>query len=153
MKSVVRQGGSVKIFIIAGVVLALIALGVLYGVKRLAMNDQTPPMVVPSETEGPQGDEDTDSGVGQSQGQSSDEGQVQDGLGQIEGSNGSVGEGGDSSSGGNESLPGDSTDSSQLDSGGVANLPQSGPSEGISALGLGVLVASFVAYRRSLRHL
>src|SRR5690606_38912888 len=51
MKSTVRQGGSVKVFIIVGVILALVALGVLYGVNRFATNDQTPPLEVPERSD------------------------------------------------------------------------------------------------------
>lgn len=51
MRNTARQGGSTAIFVIFGVVLVVLALGSLYGVRRFAMNDQTPPMVVPQETE------------------------------------------------------------------------------------------------------
>ena len=46
MNSKTRQSGSTVVFIICAIVLSLIALGVLYGVRRVAMNDQTPPMAL-----------------------------------------------------------------------------------------------------------
>ncbi len=45
-----RQRGSVKVFVIVGLVLTVLAFGTLYGAKRVAMNDQTPPMNVPETT-------------------------------------------------------------------------------------------------------
>lgn len=48
-----RQRGSVKVFVIVGLVLTVLAFGTLYGAKRVAMNDQTPPMNVPETTETP----------------------------------------------------------------------------------------------------
>ena len=51
MRDKTRQSGSTAVFVVCAVVLVLIALGVLYGVRRVAMNDQTPPMTVPESSE------------------------------------------------------------------------------------------------------
>lgn len=51
MQKTARQGGSTAVFVVFGIVLIVLALGSIYGVRRLAMNDQTPPLVVPEETE------------------------------------------------------------------------------------------------------
>ena len=51
MQKAARQGGSTAVFVVFGIVLTVLALGSIYGVRRLAMNDQTPPLVVPEETE------------------------------------------------------------------------------------------------------
>lgn len=60
MQKTARQGGSTAVFVVFGIVLIVLALSSIYGVRRLAMNDQTPPLVVPEETE--------DAGNDQSQG-------------------------------------------------------------------------------------
>lgn len=51
MRDKTRQSGSTAVFVVCAVVLVLIALGVLCGVRRVAMNDQTPPMTVPESSE------------------------------------------------------------------------------------------------------
>ena len=51
MRNRTRQRGSTSVFIVCAIILVLISLAVLYGVRRIAMNDQTPPMVVPENSE------------------------------------------------------------------------------------------------------
>ena len=51
MRNRTRQRGSTSVFIVCAIILVLISLAVLYGVRRIAMNDQTPPMVVPGNSE------------------------------------------------------------------------------------------------------
>lgn len=51
MQKTARQGGSTAVFVVFGIVLIVLALSSIYGVRRLAMNDQTAPLVVPEQTE------------------------------------------------------------------------------------------------------
>ncbi len=91
MRNRTRQRGSTSVFIVCAIILVLISLAVLYGVRRIAMNDQTPPMVVPENSEVddtaggttedeaapessdiPSADESTDSGTSQESQEDSD---------------------------------------------------------------------------------
>lgn len=131
MKNVERQGGSIVGFVIVGVLLVLLALGVFYGVKRFAMNDETPPMTLSGLVDN-QDTKNENSSDGQ---RSGDQG---------------------SNSSNNESSTTDKTNnqdnSTQGSSSGQSgsNLPQSGPAETVStALALTLLTVSVTAYARS----
>ncbi len=158
MKSAVRQGGSVKIFIIVGIVLVLVALGVLYGVKQFAMSDQTPPMVIPADiedSEAPAEDDDVEAPAEDGDVPANEDAVDLPGgvdsspeVDEETGATTDVDEGQTAAEGSSSqpvATPGDSRDDSRL--------PQSGPDQELSALALALVVASFVAYRRSLRHL
>lgn len=152
MYSSAKQGGSIKIFVIVAVILALIALGVLYGVKRVAMSDGTPPMDLPEtsetdtdgDTNGSAGsddrvtDSDTDTDVDTDpSAPSQDDGDSATG--------GVANE--DQSTGQGESAVDDQSSEE------TSELPQTGPAETFAAISLGLVAASAVAYIRSLRHL
>lgn len=146
MKSTVRQGGSVKVFIIAGVILALVALGVLYGVNRFATNDQTPPLEVPERSDAvdeeageqsPGASNDTND-----QQTSSDDGTDPFAPGQSPG---------DSSQ--DQPAASDSPAPSPEVASEASELPQTGPAETFAALTFALIAGSAVAYLRSLRRL
>lgn len=62
-----RHNGSVKVFIIFGVVLVAVTFGVLYGAGQFGKSDQVPPLTAPSDshsTEGETGVKDNDKGSG-----------------------------------------------------------------------------------------
>lgn len=162
-----RQRGSVTLFIIVGVILTLIALGVLFGVKRLAMNDQTPPMVVstqdeskpnteeakPENNQSDKQKEDKDS----SNSQNSSDNKDNTNRSEDQKDNNSVADTGSQSNnsegvdGGSESTESSSSTRSESQAG--EDLPQSGPKENLAAFALAALTMSSVAYVRSLRHL
>lgn len=153
MRNVSRQGGSVKVFIIVGVILTLIALGVLYGTKHFIAGQapitSTPSQEVEEEASQPTAespdasdsnqqsiDSETDNSdeVGGSDSDTSDS--SSSGVAQDDNSSSSSQLGGESS-----------TPSSQ------SYLPQTGPAENMTALAVALITASGVAYVRSLRHL
>lgn len=157
-----RQNGSAKIFITTGVILVLIALGVLYGSKRLAMNDQTPPMqlseqaeeqpAVEQEKADEQNSEKTDTENADSQPAE----QANNDQTQTESDSQTTVSG--SASSNNSDTNTDTPTTSQLaysaDVGAAAtgdDLPETGPAENMTALALAMVTASGVAYVRSLR--
>lgn len=149
-----RQGGSVGVFIIVGIVLTLIALGALYGARHIAMNDQTPPMAIDGVTDG-NGSTDDASKSGQgSEGAGSQESQGTDGQEQggstqtpaPNGQNGTSGQGQTESNG-----TGTTNTNGSGSTGGTGALPRSGAAENLNALVLAVITAASVAFIRSLR--
>ena len=169
MKKVARQSGSVKVFIVVAVVLALVALGVLYGTKRLAMNDQTPPMELPGDmmqTEDGQQDQPSDDDVATDEAEtgadsagngvaeddsatSDDDGEVASGVNTDPDSTGS-GSTEPASDSADEVTGGGDTAGPQVTDG---ELPQTGPADTFAAFSLALVASSVVAYRRSIRHL
>ena len=138
MYSSAKQGGSTKVFVIVAVVLALIALGALYGVKRIAMTDGTPPMDLPEAS-------DTSGGVN-NPGQPAQEDEPTDATDSS--ANQNSGEAAD-----NQSTDQGSPATNSQPAEDASELPQTGPAETFAAISLGVLTASAVAYVRSLRQL
>lgn len=160
MRNMTRQGGSIKIFVIVGVILVLIALGVLYGAKHLMFGDKIPSEVALNQPESsqPQGSSNSEKEDAKKDDQTQqptdnedrkDEDRRDDAVGS------------DSSDSDETSLPGASTSSddegsttdSDSSNSSTETLPQSGPSENMAALALSMIAISGVAYVRSLRHL
>ncbi|OYX42010.1 hypothetical protein B7Y94_04315 [Candidatus Saccharibacteria bacterium 32-49-12] len=141
MRNVVRQGGSVKVFVIVGVILAVLALGVVYGLKRFGMYDGTPPLAVEGidiaqEDSEKKADDQADQEANPDDQPDSD----------AEPSTGATG---------GESVPtppsvADNPPANQND---LASLPQAGPAESVVSLPLALIGASLVAYLRSRRQL
>lgn len=147
-----RQGGSVKVFIIVGVILALIALGVLYSTKRYAMNDQTPPLVVPSDQDGasqPAGDADKSSSDESDADTGHDEDAVSSGDSPRDQTEDKAD---DQSTDHSVSSPGSSSSSSRGGHSAVSDdLPQTGPEGGVAGVILALMTTSAIYYIRSLR--
>jgi cytoskeletal protein RodZ len=149
IRKMTQRSGSVKVFVIVGVILALVSLGVLFGARRLSQNDQTPPMTVPEQTEDQQSD-------GQVVKPSTEDKTADDQQ--------------SSSDSGNDAASTDATDDEAAASTDTSNstdsttqttvpaqtddgLPQTGPAENFAALAAALVAFSAVAYGRSLRHL
>lgn len=147
MRKTFVQGGSVKVFVIVGIILALLALTTLYFVKKNSYSQDVPPMVVPegiadgTDSEKPEKTENQDDST---TGGKDDETKPQDTA------NGSS----DAQSG--DDAKSDSTDqqSSGSDSAATADsLPQTGPSDSlatmIAVIALSVSTAAYVRSRAS----
>ena len=154
MRNVVRQGGSVKVFVIVGVVLTLVALGVLYGLKKVSQNDQTPPLMVPGQSETApteSGTKDsTDTSNKDTKDETEDNAATTDTDQKADGdssTSSSSEQGGSASSGTADSATG--ATGSEAD----GSLPQTGPTETFAAVTLALITASAVGYIRSLRRL
>ncbi len=144
MRKADRQGGSVVTFVVVAIVLALLALGALFATKKLAMNDQTPPMVLPesskdnskesknNQNDKAKKDDQTESATSESDKTGSDS----ETLGSFD----------DDSEGQDSGL---GSDSEAYDQG----LPKSGPDSAWTPAILAVVVTSGLAYARSLRYL
>lgn len=144
MRKADRQGGSVVTFVVVAIVLALLALGALFATKKLAMNDQTPPMVLPEsskdnskESKNNQNDKAKEDDQTESTASESDKTDVDsEALGSFD----------DDSEGQDSGL---SSDSEAYDQ----DLPKSGPDSAWAPAILAVVVTSGLAYARSLRYL
>ena len=136
-----RKNGSTLVFVICGVLLVLIALGVLYGAKRVAMNDQTPPMELPTSSES------SDKKTDDKNNSSSDTGKTEDKQADKPDSSGSTSSGSSSTS--TDSSSNSSTSASESSTS-ASHLPQTGPEDAVvSMLGLALITASAVAFVRS----
>lgn len=150
-----RQGGSVGVFIIVGIVLTLIALGALYGARHIAMNDQTPPMAIDGVTDGNGSTDDASKsgqgseGAGSQESQGTD-GQEQGGSTQTPAPNGQNSTN-DTSGQGQTGSQGTTSTNGSDSTGSTGTLPRSGAAENLSALVLAVVTAASVAFIRSLR--
>lgn len=180
MRNIVRQGGSVAVFVIVGIILVLIALGVLYGLKQVALKDGTPPMDLPgilggngNESGEPNKDQvrDNDSNNNsndQENGSNQGNDATTDGSADSPNSNnrgddtvtapgddssaGSGGQAGDSSSGTGSGSTGNGPWGTGSREGSASDLPQSGPAEtAAAAVALVAITTSATAYVRSLR--
>lgn len=130
MNKTARQGGSVKVFIVMAIILSLIAFGALYGTRRLAMNDQTPPLAVPESSQN-----------------KPDESQKSDGE-STEKSTAPAQSDKDSKKNQTSTNSGSSSSTSATAG---QKLPQSGPAGSFSAIAFTAMILSVVAYIRSLR--
>ena len=155
MRKTFVQGGSVKVFVIVGIILSIAALAVLYFAGRQAISGQVPPMFVPESSQSDSKDEAKDS-VDSDSDKSKDDATKEEDK--------SVADDQDSDAGKTDEEGGaqDANDStSSQDSGSLSTetkgesataLPQSGPSDGLlQAFAALVLTFSLVAYLRSLR--
>ena len=154
MRKTFVQGGSVKVFVIVGIILSIAALAVLYFAGRQATSGQVPPMFVPESSQSDSKDEVKDS-VGSDSDKSKDATKEEDK---------SVADDQDSDAGktdeeggaqdANDSAPSQDSGSSSTETRGesATALPQSGPSDSLlQAFAALVLTFSLVAYLRSLR--
>lgn len=155
MRNTTRQRGSVGVFVIVGTILVLIALGVLFGVKRLAMNDQTPPLAVSDSGQSSSGDTSSNNkNEGDAGNMPADEAKSDDATPEEDNS----GAQGSTASDPKSSTEASSGSSATSDSGKKTPatneaLPQSGPSENMAAIALAAFTMSSVAYIRSLRRI
>lgn len=128
-----RHNGSVKVFIIFGVVLVAVTLGVLYGAGQFGKSDQVPPLTAPSDSQSTgdeagtkDSDKDSDDTI---KNQPSDDGAMATDTSQDH-----------PSTRGGQSGQGSHTE----------GLPATGPAEDLATgLALALLAASSVAYIRS----
>lgn len=142
MRKTFVQSGSVKVFVIVGVILAALALMALYFVGRNFYADQVPPMVVP------------ESIVEQNDADISDE--AQNGPAIDDEGTASDSEGSQTSDSGDQSAQSNTTSGEAAGSSPVSsdNLPQTGPSDDMAtALALVALTVSTASYVGSVRHL
>ena len=155
MRKTFVQGGSVKVFVIVGIILSIVALAVLYFAGRQATSGQVPPMFVPESSQ-------SDSKDGAKESVDSDSDKSKDDATKEEDK--SVADDQDSDAGKTDEEGGaqDANDSaSSQDSGSSSTetkgesataLPQSGPNDSLlQAFAALVLTFSLVAYLRSLR--
>jgi len=154
MRNMSRQGGSVKVFIVVGTILVLIALGVLYGAKHFVAGDKAGGDLAinqPDQSEVEDSNRPSNEVVNEdrqdetpSQEPSVDTPPASSGDDSVTGQDAEESEG--------VSTPSPSTD---RDEGPVVegSLPQTGPAENINSLVVALITVSLVAYVRSLRHL
>ena len=155
MRKTFVQGGSVKVFVIVGIILSIAALAVLYFVGRQATSGQVPPMFVPESSQGDSKDEAKDS-VDSDSDKSKDDATKEEDKSVADDQDSDAGktdeEGGAQDA--NDSAPSQDSGSSSTETRGesATALPQSGPSDGLlQAFAALVLTFSLVAYLRSLR--
>ncbi len=158
MNSKKRQSGSTVVFVICAVVLSLIALGILYGVRRVAMNDQTPPMSLSndsslSSSDKAESDKSTADNAATTDSTNSSSSETSDAANKDQAS--------DSSSSSNSNPAPESTDSSTSSSdqslaagAGTSSssdkLPTTGPADSLLAMfGLSLMTTVGLAYIRS----
>ena len=155
MRKTFVQGGSVKIFVIVGIILSIAALAVLYFAGRQAISGQVPPMFVPESSQGDSKEEAKDS-------VDSDSDKSKDDATKEEDKSAAGNQGSDAgktdekvaTQEANDSASSQDPSSSFTETKGesATALPQSGPSDGLlQAFAALVLTFSLVAYLRSLR--
>lgn len=140
MQNIKRQGGSVAVFVVVGVVLVAAALGTAYGVKHMVMRDQTPPMTLP--------------GLFSSEDEPSDRPEQEADQAPDNQPSGSNEQPDESSPSPASNEQGQIADSGQQNTQNSppSGLPQSGPAETLSSVvAIAAVTASLTAYVRSLR--
>ena len=155
MRKTFVQGGSVKVFVIVGIILSIAALAVLYYASRQAISGQVPPMFVPDSSQSDSKDEandsvDSDSDKSRDDTTKEDDKSAADNQGSDAGKTDEKGV----TQGANDSASSQDSGSSSTETKGesATALPQSGPSDGLlQAFAALVLTFSLVAYLRSLR--
>lgn len=142
MQKTFVQGGSVKVFVIVGVILTVLALTALYFVGKNFYGDQVPPMAVPEsvndENDQVDNDQAQDGSVNDEGGATSDEQEAADREGDSVPS-GTSEQGGSGAVGPSES---------------ASDLPRTGPSDDLAAsVGLVALTVSVASYIGSVRRM
>ena len=154
MRKTFVQGGSVKVFVIVGIILSIAALAVLYFAGRQAISGQVPPMFVPESSQSDSKDEakdsvDSDSDKSKDATKEEDK-SVADDQDSDAGKTDEEGGAQDANDSASSQDPGSSSTETKGES--ATALPQSGPSDGLlQAFAALVLTFSLVAYLRSLR--
>ena len=155
MRKTFVQGGSVKVFVIVGIILSIAALAVLYFAGRQAIGGQVPPMFVPESSQGDSKDEakdsvDSDSDKSRDDTTKEEDKSVADDQGSDAGKTDEEGGAQDANDSASSQDSGSSSTETKGES--ATALPQSGPSDGLlQAFAALVLTFSLVAYLRSLR--
>ena len=155
MRKTFVQGGSVKVFVIVGIILSIVALTVLYFAGRQATSGQVPPMFVPESSQ-------SESKDGAKDSVDSDSDKSKDDATKEEDKSAAGNQGSDAgktdekvaTQEANDSASSQDPSSSFTETKGesATALPQSGPSDSLlQAFAALVLTFSLVAYLRSLR--
>lgn len=141
MQKTFVQGGSVKVFVIVGVILTVLALTALYFVGKNFYGEQVPPMAVPESVDDENNPVDND--------------QNQDGsAGDDEGLVSSEQEGADSDSGSAPSGTADQGGGTAGSSESAGDLPRTGPGDDlVTSIGLVALTVSLASYIGSVRRM
>ena len=155
MRKTFVQGGSVKVFVIVGIILSIAALAVLYFAGRQATSGQVPPMFVPESSQGDSKDEAKDS-VDSDSDKSKDDATKEEDKSVADDQDSDAGktdeEGGAQDANDSASSQDSGSSSTETKGESATALPQSGPSDGLlQAFAALVLTFSLVAYLRSLR--
>ena len=155
MRKTFVQGGSVKVFVIVGIILSIVALTVLYFAGRQATSGQVPPMFVPESSQGDSKDEAKDS-VDSDSDKSKDDATKEEDKSVADDQDSDAGktdeEGGAQEANDSASSQDSGSSSTETKGESATALPQSGPSDGLlQAFAALVLTFSLVAYLRSLR--
>ena len=155
MRKTFVQGGSVKVFVIVGIILSIVALAVLYFAGRQATSGQVPPMFVPESSQSDSKDEandsvDSDSDKSRDDTTKEDDKSAADNQGSDAGKTDEKGGTQDANDSASSQDSGASSTETKGES--ATALPQSGPSDSLpQAFAALVLTFSLVAYLRSLR--
>ena len=155
MRKTFVQGGSVKVFVIVGIILSIVALTVLYFAGRQATSGQVPPMFVPESSQ-------SESKDGAKDSVDSDSDKSKDDATKEEDNSAADNQGSDAGKTDEEGGAQDANDSASSQDSGASStetkgesataLPQSGPNDSLlQAFAALVLTFSLVAYLRSLR--
>ena len=155
MRKTFVQGGSVKVFVIVGIILSIVALTVLYFAGRQATSGQVPPMFVPESSQSDPKDEANDSVDSDSDKPSHNTTKEEDkSAADNQGSDAGKTDEKGGTQGANDSASSQDSGSSSTETKGesATALPKSGPSDSLlQAFAALVLTFSLVAYLRSLR--
>ena len=155
MRKTFVQGGSVKVFVIVGIILSIAALAVLYFAGRQAISGQVPPMFVPESSQSDSKDEAKDSVDSDSDKSKDDATKEEDKSAaddQVSDAGKTDEEGGAQDANDSASSQDSGSSSTETKGESATALPQSGPSDSLpQAFAALVLTFSLVAYLRSLR--
>lgn len=151
MRKTFVRGGSVKVFVIMGIILSAIALAVLYFAGRQSISGQVPPMFLPESSE--EGSKDSSDQAIDKENTAKDNSGTTKEDDSTKATEESVAK--DSSQSVDDSIADkSSTDTTQTadNNSNPSNLPQTGPGDGLmQALAVVALSFSAVAYVRSMR--
>lgn len=155
MRKTFVQGGSVKVFVIVGIILSIVALTVLYFAGRQATSGQVPPMFVPESYQSESKDGANDS-VDSDSDKSKDDATKEEDKSAADNQGSDAGKTDEkvATQEANDSASSQDPSSSFTETKGesATALPQSGPSDSLlQAFAALVLTFSLVAYLRSLR--
>ena len=155
MRKTFVQGGSVKVFVIVGIIWSIAALAVLYFAGRQATSGQVPPMFVPESSQSDSKDEAKDS-VDSDSDKSKDDATKEEDKSVADDQDSDAGktdeEGGAQDANDSASSQDSGSSSTETKGESATALPQSGPSDSLpQAFAALVLTFSLVAYLRSLR--